>query len=164
MKSELIYSKSGEFGSFAVHIEGLSSLMRFLGKSDPEMRKAIQQGLKEAASPILRKARANAQKIADDGTYASSLSIKSYATGTVKLASNDVAAGVKEFARRGATYAPKPSDKRINARKMKSFPVGVPRRANPPRVMIPAVDDSIGEVKTRIEENLERVLAGAQNG
>ena len=110
---------------------------------------------------MLTRARANAQRIADDGTYANSLSIRSRSNGNVVLRSNDEAAGVKEFAHRGATYKPKSTDKRRNARKMRSFPVGVPKRANQPRVMVPAVNDSIDEVKTRIDAQLEMVLRRA---
>lgn len=161
MNSELVVFRSGGNFNYAVHIEGLDSLMRFLKDADPQMRKALQAGLKEAADPVLTRARANAQRIADDGTYANSLSIRARANGGVVLRSNDVAAGVKEFARRGATYTPKPTDKRRNARKMKSFPVGVPKRANQPRVMVPAVNDSIEEVKTRIDAKLEEVLRRA---
>jgi hypothetical protein len=44
---------------------------------------------------------------------------------------------------------------------MASFPVGVPRRANQPRVMVPAVNDSVDEVKSRIDAKLEQVLRRA---
>ena len=44
------------------------------------------------------------------------------------------------------------------------YPVGVPLRANPPRVMIPAVNDSIEEVKSRIDERLEEALRSIANG
>lgn len=161
MNTELIVFRSGGNFNYTVHIDGLDSLMRFLKDADPQLRKALQDGLKEAAQPVLTRARANAQSIADDGTYQRSLSIRARANGGVVLRSNDEAAGVKEFARRGATYKPKSSDKRRNARKMKSFPVGVPRRANPPRVMVSAVNDSVEEVKTRIDAKLEEVLRRA---
>lgn len=163
MDSEIIVLRSGGNFNYMVHMPGLSTLMRFLKDADPQMRKALQQGLKDAAQPVLTRARANARKIADDGTYANSLSIRSGSTGSVVLRSNDVAAGVKEFAHRGATYVPQPTDKRRNARKMRSFPVGVPRRANHPRVMVPAVNDSITEVRDRIDARLEEVL-GRANG
>lgn len=161
MKTDVVVFKSGGNFNYSVSIDGLDTLMRFLKDSDPKMRKALQKGLKEAAQPVLQKARANAQKIADDGTYAGSLSIRSGVNGNVWLRSNDEAAGVKEFAHRGATYKPKSTDKRRNARKMRSFPVGVPHRANQPRVMVPAVNDSIEEVKTRIDAKLEEVLRRA---
>lgn len=152
--------KAEDTGKF-INVHGLDDLLRFLKKSDPELRKAIRAGLKDAAQPILTRARANAMKIADDGTYADSLSISITQTGAVKLRSTDVAAPVKEFAKPGATYVPKPTDKRINARKMSTFPVGVPKRANKPRVMIPAIEDSTKEVVDRINARLEQVLRGA---
>ena len=157
MNTEVIVSKSGANWNYTVQVDGLKDWMRFLKDADPKLRRALQKGLKEAAQPVLTRARANAQKIADDGTYANSLSIRARANGNVVLASNDAAAGVKEFAHRGATYHPKPSDKRRNARKMSSFPVGVPR-GNPPRAMIPAVNDSVDEVKDRIERKIQEVL------
>ena len=161
MKTDVVVFRSGGNFNYSVSIDGLDSLMRFLKDADPQLRKALQQGLKDAANPVLTLARANARRIADDGTYANSLSIRARANGGVVLRSNDEAAGVKEFARRGATYKPKPSDKRRNARKMRSFPVGVPKRANQPRVMVPAVNDSIDEVKSRIDAKLEEVLRRA---
>lgn len=158
MNTEVLTFKSGANWNYAVHVEGLSDWMKYLKTTDTGLRRILQTGLKEAAQPALTRARANAQKIADDGTFAKSLSIRTRVTGAVVLASNDVAAGVKEFAHKGATYRPKPSDKRRNARKMSSFPVGVPKRANQPRVMVPAVNDSIEEIKDRIEVKIQEVL------
>ena len=163
MNTDVIVLRSGGNFTFRVSMDGLDALMRFLKDSDPHMRKALQDGLKDAAQPVLARARANAQRIADDGTYAGSLSIRAYANATVVLRSGDVAAGVKEFAHEGARYRPKPTDRRRNARRMRSFPVGVPHRANPPRVMVPAVNDSVEEVKSRIDAKLEEVL-GRANG
>ncbi len=159
MDAEIVALRpSGGNFNYVIRIEGLDSLMRYLKDSDPKLRKALQQGMKDAAQPVLIKARANAQRIADDGTFKNSLSIRAYANGSLRLRSNDEAAGVKEFARQGARYKPKSTDKRRNARKMRSFPVGVPKRANQPRVMVPAVNDSIDEVKSRIEIRLDEVL------
>lgn len=157
MRTETIVFKSGANFNYAVHVEGLSDWMRYLKEVDPELRTIVQKNLKEAAQPVLTRARANARRIADDGTFANSMSIRSRASGTVVLASNDVAAGVKEFAHRGATYHPRANDKRPNARKMNSFPVGVPK-GNPPRAMVPAVNDSIDEVRVRIERKIQEVL------
>lgn len=142
-----------------VQVDGLESLMRFLKSADPKLKRAMQKGLKDAASPVLAKARANASSIALDGTYAASLSIASRKGGAMYiLKSTDPAAGVKEYAKPGATYRPKPDDKRRNARGMSSFPVGVPRRANAPRAMVPAVEGSTEEVKGRIDAALAEVF------
>ena len=157
-RTEIVAHVSGRWGNYSVRVEGLDSLMRFLKNHDPEMRKAIQDGMKQAAQPVLRRANANAMRIADDGTYAKSLSIRSRANGGLLLRSNDVAAGVKEFALPGATYTPKPGDKRPWVKNKSKVRVGVPHRANAPRVMLPAVNDSVEETKRRIDEQLERLL------
>ncbi len=163
MRTEIVALRpSGGHFNLVVHVDGLDKLMSFLKDADPRMREAVRQGLREAATPVLGRARANAYRIADDGTFAHSLSIRSYVSGRVVLrSSGDEAAGVKEFAHLGARYKPKPTDRRANARKMRSFPVGVPHRANHPRVMVPAVDDSVEDVKSRIDAKLEEVLRRA---
>lgn len=160
MNTDLIVQRRGSHYAYSVHIEGLSTLMRFLKDSDPQMRKAIQEGLKEAANPVLVAARANAQFIADDGTFARSLSIRSYATGVVRLASTDEAAKVKEFARLGAKTISSKGTPLANARLRKHSGVGVPHRSNPPRVMYRALDEKAGEVANRISVKLNEVLEG----
>lgn len=161
MKTETVYFKSGEFGNFAVHIDGLSSLMRHLKESDPKLRKATAEGLKEAAQPVLTKARANASRIADDGTYRQSLAITTRRNGAnIVLKSTDPAAPVKEFARLGAKTITSKGTPLANARLRKRSGVGVPRRAYAPRVMVPAVNDSTDEVMLRIQRRLARVLEG----
>lgn len=158
MSTEIIANiSSGNIG-YSVKVDGLKELMNHLKKVDPALKNIVQNRLKEAAQPALNRARANARAIADDGTYEASLSLKARSNGNVVLASNDIAAGVKEFARRGARYKPKSNDKRRNARKMYSFPVGVPLRANPPRVMVRAVNDSVYEIQERLETMLGEVL------
>ncbi len=156
MKATTVGTAGG--GAF-VQVEGLASLMRHFKNVDPRLKRAFQKALKESVSPVLEKARANASSISLNGTYAGSLSIASRKGGSMYvLKSTDPAAGVKEFARQGATYRPKPTDKRRNARSMASFPVGVPRRANAPRAMIPAVDDSTEEIVERIDAALADVM------
>lgn len=162
MKTEIFALRpSGGNFNYVVSIDGLDTLMRFLKDSDPQMRKALQKGLKEAAQPVLSKARANAQRIADDGTFAGSLSIRAYANGSIRLRSDDEAAPVKEFARRGARTISSKGTPRANARLRMHSGVGVPTRANQPRVMVPAVNDSVDAVKERIDAKLEQVLRRA---
>lgn len=157
MKGEVV--GIGRGAQSYIFIDGLEELITFLKSADPKLKRGVQKSLKEAMSPVLTKARANASAIADDGTYSSSLSVSSRKGGmSYVLKSTDPAAGVKEFARHGATYRPKSTDKRRNARKMRSFPVGVPRRANAPRVMVRAVEDSTDEILDRIDSALEQVL------
>lgn len=154
-----ILAGAGSSANYVINVEGLDALLKFFKAFDPKAQKALQAGLKEAAQPVLTKARANAMAIADDGTFAASMSIRNYASAArTVLKSNDEAAGVKEFANPGAKYSTSSTDKRKNARRMGWFPVGVPHRANPPRAMIPAVDDSSELVQSRIVEQLDRVL------
>lgn len=159
------YFSSGAFGNFAVQVDGLSGLQAWFKEADPKMKRALTRTLKDVSQPVLRRARANAEKIADDGTMKSSLSIATRKSGAeIVLKSTDPAAGVKEFAHLGARYSVSPSDKRANARKMGTFPVGVPRRTYAPRVMVPAVNDSTDEIESRVYDEIDRVLAEAANG
>ena len=160
MNSEVIYSKSGSHGSFQVSIDGLRTLMSFLKQANPELQQAMRKGLKEAVSdPVLPDARRRANAIADDGTFAASLSITSRANGSSWLLKSDDEAGpVKEFARKGARTRSSKGTPRADARLRMRSGVGVPLRANPPRAMVPAVNENIDEIKSRIDEALAKVL------
>ena len=142
-------------------MDGLDSLLRFLKDSDPKLRAAIQAGLKEASQPVLTAARANARRIMDDGTYERSLSIRQTGKGAVKLVSTDPNAPVKEFANKGAVTRTSKGTALADARLRKRSGVGVPLRANPPRVMVSAVNDNVELVKSRIDAHLEEVLRRA---
>lgn len=143
----------------SIQVKGLDDLLHWMRNSDRELNAAMRLGLKEAAQPVLRRARANASAIQDDGTMRGSLSIAARRSGAeIVLKSTDEAAGVKEFAHLGATYAVKAYDKRANARKMGRYPVGVPHRANAPRVMIPAVEKSRDEVLNKLAQCLEDAM------
>ncbi len=159
--SEIIFTRQGPHGSFKVQMEGLDAVMRGLKRADAEMHRTLVRGLKRAAQPVLSAAKARASAIADDGTFAGSLSLGTRANGSsIVLKSSDEAAGVKEFANQGAVYRPRPDDKRRNARKMAVFPVGVPRRANAPRAMVPAVNDNVERVAAAMDEEIGRLLGG----
>lgn len=166
MRTETVYFGSGEFGNLAVHIDGLSDVLKFLKKADPELEKAVFSALKESASPVLSKARSLASRIAGDGTFRNSLSITSKkAQCQVLLRSSDPAAGVKEFAHPGAkTRSARSGSALAKARLLRRSGVGVPRKAGQPRVMVPAVNDSIEDVKARIEDALERTLERGLDG
>lgn len=154
------------FTGYTVRVEGLDSLLRWMKTANPKLEKALRRGLKEAMSPVLDKARANARRIQDDGTYADSLSISSRKSGAqYVLKSTDPNAGVKEFARPGAVMV----KSRANTERSRMMvaahaKVGVPHRAHQPRVMVPAVADSAKEVKSRIEERLAEVLKEVEHG
>jgi hypothetical protein len=154
------------FTGYTVRVDGLDSLMRWLKDSNPKMHKALRQGLKEAASPVLRAARANARRIQDDGTYAGSLSIASRKNGAqYVLKSTDPNAGVKEFAREGAVMVKSRAGTERSQRMVAEHArVGVPHRANAPRVMVPAIADSADDVRNRIEERIAEALKEVEHG
>lgn len=154
------------FTGWTVEVRGLDSLVNWLHHADPKLERAMRAGLKEAASPVLDRARKNAVRIQDDGTYAGSLSIASRKGGSqYVLKSTDPQAGVKEFARRGAVMVKSRSGTERSRRMVAAHArVGVPRRANAPRAMVPAVRDSADEVRRRMEERIERVLKEVENG
>lgn len=154
------------FTSYTVEVKGLDSLLNWLRHSNPKLEKAMRKGLKDAMSPVLDRARANAKHIQDDATYAESLSVATRKSGAqYVLKSTDPNAPVKEFARPGAVMV-KSRTNTERSRKMVAAHarVGVPHRANAPRVMVPAVEDSADEVRERIEECMARVLKEAERG
>lgn len=144
------------FTGYTVRVEGLDSLLRWMKDANPKLQRAFKKGLKEAMNPVLERARANAKRIQDDGTYAGSLAVASRKGGAqYVLKSTDPNAGVKEFAKPGAVG---------RTAKWRGRHVGVPHRANKPRVMVPAVADSADEVQDRIDERLAEVLKEVENG
>lgn len=154
------------FTGYTVEVKGLDSLIGFLHSADPKMERALKRGLKEAVTPVLDKARANARRIQDDGTYAGSLAIASRKGGVqYVLKSTDPQAGVKEFARPGAVMVTNRAHTERSARMVANRArVGVPRRANAPRVMVPAVESSHDEVLSRINARIEEVLKEVEHG
>lgn len=172
MKTSIITTRAGSAGyGYTITIDGLDSLMKFLKEADPQLRKAINQGIKEAASPILQDAKKNAWKIADDGTFANSLTMRSRANGGVNLRSNDIAAGVKEFARPGAMRlvgkSARSSTQRARLRAgmplgkgTRAVRVGVPK-GYPPRVMYKSINENVSAVENRIAQKLDEVLGRA---
>lgn len=163
-KGEQVFFASGSFGNYSVHIKGLKSLLDWLKTADPKLEKAMKKSLKESGTPVLQKARANASSLADNGTYSDSLSLGTKSgkgTFQVVLKSSDEAAGVKEFAGKGARTVTSKGTPLADARLRKHSRVGVPRRANVPRAMVPAVNDSADEVQKRMESAIEAILKEA---
>ncbi len=154
------------FTGYTIQVKGLESLMKWLKQANPKLEKALKKALKEAMNPVLDRARANARRIQDDATYAESLAVASRKGGVqYVLKSTDPNAPVKEFARPGAVMV-KSRTNTERSRKMvaEHARVGVPRRANAPRVMVPAVADSADEVRQRIDERMARVLKEVESG
>lgn len=153
---------------YKVEIEGLDETLNWLKNCHPKLEKALKRGLREAMQPVLKKARANASKIADiDGFYRDSLSVASRKGGVEWiLKSTDPAAGVKEYAFPGATVVrSRTNSKRSRTMLAMHSRIGVPK-GMPPRVMLPAVNDSETEVANRIDAALAEVLneVGGDNG
>lgn len=164
--TSLIFESDSGGGHFKVQIDGLTELIRGLKRAEPEMNKALKKALKEASAPVLKRARANARAIADDGTLEGSLSIASRKGGAMYiLKSTDEAAPIKEYAAPGAvaTRSYKRTPRSLSMVEKRSR-VGVPNRANAPRVMVPAVADSAEEVKSRIDEAMDDALKELANG
>ena len=169
-------SNKAIYTGYTLKIEGLDSLNRWLKEADPKLKRALQKGLKDAMSPVLNQARANARYIQDDGTYAESLSIASRSSGSqYVLKSTDVAAGVKEFAKPGAMRlvgkSSRSSTQRARFRAglglapgLRAVRVGVPHRANPPRVMVKAVESSTQNIMDRIDSRIDELLKEVERG
>lgn len=171
-----------------VEVKGLDDLIKRLHDLNPKLEKALKKGLKESAQPVLQTARAKAQAIAYSGklrpyqiAYKDSLSIASRQGGSLYvLKSTDPAAGVKEYAHVGATRLVGKSSRSsiqrkrkrarnkmgltIDAPGLREVRVGVPRRANPPRVMIPAIQGNEWLVRSNIEVAMAKVLKEVENG
>lgn len=156
--SEVIQQGYGDYVHLSVHVDGLDACLRYFEKVNPELEKVVKDELKEAAQPVLTAARANAQGIAATGHFASSMSLRVYKRGQVRLRSNDPAAGVIEFAKIGAKTLTSKGTPLANKRLALQSGVGVPRRANPPRAMYKAINEHIDAVARDIDDRLERVL------
>ena len=154
------------FTGYTVQVRGLDSLMKWLKQANPKLEKALKKSLKEAMNPVLDRARANARRIQDDATYAESLAVASRKGGIqYVLKSTDPNAPVKEFARPGAVMVKSRTNTERSRRMVAAHArVGVPHRANAPRVMVPAVADSADEVRQRIDERMARVLKEVESG
>lgn len=153
-------------GKTTIKIEGLEVLIRGLKLTNPKLLKALKKSLKEACRPVLRKARANAQAIADDGTYAESIALSSRKAGLkYVLKSTDPAAGVKEYAKLGAvTLRSRTNSELSRTRLRKHSGVGVPHRANAPRAMQPAIESEADEIVEAIDAAIEKTLQEVANG
>lgn len=160
MNTEAVYFKSGTAGNWAIHVEGLDSLLRFLDSTDADAAEALRDELRAAGAPALAKARAYANTLADDGTYASSMRTVLRKTGYyLALQSDDKAARVKEFARLGAKTLTSKGTPLANARLAKRSGVGVPRRVHAtPRAMVPAVNAAFERTWQGVNAALDSIL------
>lgn len=148
------------FTGYTVEIKGLDETLNWLKHVDPKLERAMKKGLKQAMEPALKRARANAEKIRDiNGFYAGSLSVASRKGGVEwVLKSDDPASGVKEYAKPGAVVVrSRTNSKRSRTMLALGSRIGVPQGL-PPRVMIPAVEDSESDVRECIDAAMAEVL------
>lgn len=115
---------------FTIEVQNLDETVAVLTEFDRDLAKRLRSKIREVTKPTLAKARSYAHVGAyGTGHYASSLSLKTYATG-VKFVSTDEAGGVKEFAHQGALILSGP---RAGRR------AGVPIGSEPPRALLKAI-------------------------
>lgn len=160
MNTEALYFASGGAGNWVVQIDGLGSLISYMGLLDEGADKSLIDALKDAGTPALSRARAYANTLSDDGTYAGSLRIVfRKANYEVGLQSTDQAARVKEFARIGAKTLTSKGTPLANARLAKKSGVGVPRKVPmTPRAMVPAVNAAFNDVWRNVNDTLDKLL------
>lgn len=157
--------RSGPYGNFVVQMEGLDVLMRALAQSDEAAQQGIKSGLERAGRPVLAQARANARRIADDGTFAARMSIRFRANASrMVLYNSDPAAAVKEFAKRGAKTITSKGSPRADARLRMRSGVGVPLRADAPRAMIPAVNANVETTRALLDAEVSRAFEAIFHG
>lgn len=141
-----------------VKVEGLNDLMRNLEQTNANGERIVKAAIKESGSLVLATARAKASAFSSSGAFRSTLSIKDAGKG-IKLSSTDEAAGVIEFAKRGAKTRTSKGTALANARLAARSGVGVPRGTQP-RSMVPAVNENTLAIQNKVAFALERALCG----
>lgn len=138
-------------GSMQLKVEGLTEALRAIKDIDRSIANEIKAGFREDIRPLFNAYRAYASALGGSGAYASSTSMKSIAKG-VRIQSSDPAAGVIEFANRGAVYLSGP---RAGRR------IGVPH-VGKPRALMRAVDEHepqiVRSAEARVAQVIERYL------
>lgn len=141
-----------------VQVEGLTELLRNLQRTNENGANIVKKAIEESGSKVLATARAKASAFSTSGAFRETLSIKKAGQG-IKLSSNDAAAGVIEFAKRGARTRTSKGTARANARLAARSGVGVPRGTQP-RSMVPAVNENSLAIQNKIAYALERAMCG----
>ncbi len=122
-------------------IEGLDELRRALKYAEPDLRKALVATLRKAARIVVP--RAKAQAPARTGRLRRSIRVYARQTGAA-IGSPRPYAPVIEFAfRRGGK---------------RDYSGLTARWGKPPRYLVPAVEESIGEVREAVERDLAGLL------
>lgn len=129
---------------FSIRVQNLDNVIDGLRSVDSRMASDLKSRIGELVRPTLAKARGYAHGLgaSPTGSYAGSLSLKTYANG-VKFTSSDPGGGVIEFANPGALVL---SGERAGRR------AGVPRGSAPPRALLRAILED--------EESIVRDVSG----
>ena len=137
----------------SIEVKGAKEAIEGLKRIDRSLASELKRGMKEDAKPILQDARGNARSLGGSGAYASSMAMRTIKDG-VRIQSDDPAAGVIEFAPRGAFS---------RTGKRAGLPLGVPSGA-PPRALVRASLDNEEDVRKSVESRIERVIERCLNG
>lgn len=135
---------------YSIRVQNLDETIAALKEVNASMADELKRAIKELAKPTLSKAKGYASGLGarPTGSYASSLSLKSYANG-VKFVSGDPGAGVIEFANPGAVIL---AGKRAGRR------AGVPAGSAPPRALLRAILDDEDAIVRDVSNEVQRVI------
>lgn len=131
---------------YTIEVRGLDETIRQLNELDRRLGSELKGEIREIAQPTLSKAKGFAGGVGSfpTGTYAASLSLKTYANG-VKFVSSDPGAGVIEFANPGALIL---TGVRAGRR------AGVPVGSAPPRALLRAILDDEEHIVEKVNEKV----------
>lgn len=141
---------------FSIRVQNLDNVIAGLRAVDSSMASELKRGIKQIVRPTYERARsyAGGLGLAPTGSYAGSLSLRTYANG-VKFVSTDPGGGVIEFANPGAVIL---TGRRAGRR------AGVPVGSAPPRALLRAVledeEDIVREVSDLVQETCDEGLLG----
>lgn len=153
-------------GLAVITVDGLAGLIHYLKDANPKLKRELSRKMRVLLKPVETRARANAQRVADDGTFASSIKLGSRANGEQwVLRATDPQAAVKEFAHRRARTRSSRGTPLAEARLRLRSGVGVPR-GNAPRALVPAVRGEEDRIIAGVNDVIDEVLGkiGTSNG
>lgn len=141
---------------FSIRVQNLDKVIAGLREIDSVMASELKSGIKDLVKPTLQKAKSYAGGLGSSttGSYASSLSLRTYSNG-VKFISSDPGGGVIEFANVGAVILSGP---RAGRR------AGVPHGSTPPRALLRAIledeESIVRDVSNLVQETCDEGLIG----
>lgn len=134
---------------FTIEVQNLDDVLEMLRHVDSHVAEETKANIKEIAKPTLSKAKGYAAGLGvmPTGTYAASLSLKTYQNG-VKFVSNDEGGGVIEFAHVGALILSGPRKGRT---------AGVPLGSEPPRALLRAILEDEESIVQQVNQTVQEV-------